>query len=95
MIDVEIEVRGNRVLVAPEHQAEHQNASGVIVVESYAPEVIGRVIAIGSEVRDVKPDDVVLFPPQAGREMEFGGTTFLILDEDEILLVWDEDHTPV
>lgn len=95
MIDVELSVRGSRVLVMAENQAEHTNPSGVIVVESYAPEVIGRVVAVGCEVTDVEPDDVVLFTPQAGREMEFNGTSYLVLDEDEILAKWDEDLNPV
>ena len=95
MIDVELSVRGSRVLVQAENQQEHQNHSGVIVVESYAPEVIGRVVAIGSDVIEVQPDDVVLFTPQAGREMEFNGTRYLVLDEDEIVAKWDEDAEPV
>ena len=95
MIDVEIQMFGSRVLVVAENQQEHRNPSGVIVVESYAPEVIGRVVAIGNDVREVAPDDVVLFTPQAGREMDFDGTSYLILDEDEILAKWEADSTPV
>jgi co-chaperonin GroES (HSP10) len=94
MNDVQLSVRGSRVLVRTEDQSEHQNASGVIIVENYAPEVIGTVIACG-DVTEVKPGDVVLFSPQAGREMEWGGTKYLVLDEDEILLVWDEEQEPV
>lgn len=94
-MDVELSVRGSRVLVKAEDQKEHQHVSGVILVESYAPEVIGRVIAIGGDVQDVKPDDVVLFTPQAGTEMDFAGAHYLILDESEILAKWDEDQAPV
>lgn len=95
MIEVALSVRGSRVLVKTEDQKEHQNASGVILVESYAPEVIGRVVAVGCDVTEVQPDDVVLFTPQAGREMEFNGNSYLVLDEDEILAKWDEDSAPV
>lgn len=91
MIDVEIRMFGSRVLVQAEQQTEYQQPNGLILVESYAPEVIGRVAAIGSDVRDVEPGDVVLFTPQSGREMDFQGTTYLVLDEDEILAKWDED----
>ena len=93
MIDMEVSMIGSRVLVRAEDQKEHRNPSGVIVVESYAPEVIGTVVACG-DVREVKEGDVVLFAPEAGREMDWSGTTYLVLDEDEILAVWDEAQEP-
>jgi co-chaperonin GroES (HSP10) len=92
--DLQLSVRGSRVLVRTEDQTEHVNKSGVIVVESYAPSVIGTVVAKGN-VKEVKLGDVVLFSPQAGREMDWNGTKYLVLDEDEILLVWDEEQEPV
>lgn len=95
MIDVEIQMFGARVLVKAEKQDEYTQQSGLILVESYAPEVIGRVVAIGDDVIEVKPDDVVLFTPQAGREMEFNGVSYLILDEDEILAKWEADQTAI
>lgn len=91
MIDVELSVRGSRVLVLAEKQGEYAQSNGLILVESYAPEVIGRVVAIGGDVIEVAPDDVVLFTPQAGREMDFNGTSYLVLDEDEILAKWEAD----
>ena len=94
MIEMSLSVRGSRVLVRTEDQKEHVNPSGVIVVESYAPEVIGTVIACGHDVREVKEGDVVLFSPQAGREIEWNGTTYLALDEDEILATWNEEKQP-
>ena len=94
MTDIEITMIGSRVLVRAEDQQEHRHPSGVIVVESYAPEVIGTVISCG-DVSEVKPGDVVLFPPQAGAIMDFAGSRYLVLDEDEILAVWDEEKEPV
>lgn len=94
MTGIEIAMIGSRVLVRAEDQHEHQSQSGLILVESYAPEVIGTVIACG-DVREVNPGDVVLFTPESGREMAWNGTTYLVLDEDEILAVWDEAQNPV
>lgn len=94
MIDVELRMTGSRVLVRPEDQQEHQHASGVIVVESHAPEVIGTVISCG-HVRDVKPGDVVLFAPASGSVMDMDGHRYLVLEESEILALWDEEKVPV
>lgn len=94
MIEISLQMIGSRVLVKAEDQQEHTHESGVIVVESHAPEVIGTVISCG-ECTEVKPGDVVLFAPQAGRDMELQGSKYLVLDEDEILAVWDEEKEPV
>ena len=95
MIDVHLTVRGARVLVRTEDQHEHINRHGVIVVESYAPDVIGTVIACGEDVQDVNAGDIVLFSPSAGREIDWNGQRYLALDEDEILATWHEDQEPV
>ena len=93
MIDFELRMTGSRVLVRAEDQKEHQQANGIIVVESYAPEVIGTVISCGA-VRDVKAGDVVLFAPEAGTVMDLDGYRYLVLEEDEILAVWNEEKHP-
>jgi co-chaperonin GroES (HSP10) len=92
-MDIELRMTGSRVLVRTEDQKEHQNPSGVIVVESYAPEVIGTVISCG-DVEEVKPGDVVLFAPQSGSVMDLQGSRYLVLHEDEILAKWDEEKAP-
>jgi co-chaperonin GroES (HSP10) len=94
VIDFEVRMTGSRVLVRTEDQKEHQNPSGVIVVESYAPEVIGTVISCG-DCTEVHVGDVVLFAPQSGSVMELQGSRYLVLHEDEILAKWDEEQEPV
>lgn len=94
MIDVELRMTGSRVLVRAEPQQEYQHDSGVIIVEHHAPEVIGTVISCG-QVQEVKPGDVVLFAPEAGSVMEMDGQRYLVLDESEIVAVWDEEREPV
>ena len=92
-MDIELRMTGDNVLVRTEDQTEHQVQSGVIVVESYAPETIGTVISCG-DVRDVKPGDVVLFTKESGTVMELQGSKYLVLHEDEILAVWNEEQEP-
>jgi co-chaperonin GroES (HSP10) len=94
-LGVELSVRGSRVLIRAEDQRETTRPSGLIAVSSYAPDVIGTVEAIGDDVREVQAGDVVLFAPEAGIEMDFGGQKYLVLTEDEILAIWDEDQEPV
>lgn len=79
-------MRGNRVLVATEDQSVTEHASGIVIVEDHAPSVMGTIVACG-DVRDVQIEDVVLFPPEAGQELEHEGQRYLILTEDELIAV--------
>ncbi len=74
------------MLVATEDQSVTEYASGIVGIESYAPSVMGTVVACG-DVVDVKLDDVVLFPPEAGQELEHAGQRYLVLTEDELIAV--------
>jgi co-chaperonin GroES (HSP10) len=90
-----LEVRGQRVLIRAEDQRETQTEGGLIAVSHHAPDVIGTVMAVGDDVIDVKRGDVVLFTPESGQVMEYAGSRYLVLTEDELLAVWDEEQQPV
>lgn len=92
---IELRMTDRRVLVQMELQKEHQMPSGVIAVESHEPGVIGTVIAVGPEVLDVKPEDVVLFTAGAGQELDMDGVTYLIVDEDEVIATWDSEQKSI
>jgi co-chaperonin GroES (HSP10) len=93
--DVQLSVRGSRVLVRTEDQTEYTTDHGVVVVKSYDPKTIGIVEACGHDVTEVEVGDVVLFSPVAGREVEWNGQQYLVMDEDEILMTWYGDLEPV
>lgn len=86
---------GDRVLVKAIHQQEHTHASGIISLESHAPDVIGTVEQIGSDVQspDFAVGDTVMFPPSAGQEAAYDGETYIALEVDDILAVFDEQES--
>jgi len=94
-MDVELAVRGDRVIVRAEDQSQRTRPSGLIAVSAYSPDVIGTVTATGDGVRDVQTGDVVLFTPEAGQVMEYQGIRYLVLHEDELLAIWHEEEPPV
>lgn len=81
-------VRGDRVLIAPITQREHETDSGLLTIEHDTPDVIGRIVSAG-DVTDVQVNDVVIFPPSAGQRVEFQGERYLMLRSDELLGVWE------
>ena len=77
--------RGDRVIVKAETQHIYRQRS-IFVTDQYAPDVMGTVVAAGDGL-DVKPDDVVIFPPSAGQVLEYEGERYLVLREEELLAV--------
>ncbi len=79
---------GDRVIVQTEDQSVSERPSGIVTIEDYAPNVIGRVVAC-AEGLDVKTGDVVIFPPSAGQVLAWNGAEHLVLGSDEILAVYE------
>ena len=86
---------GDRLLVQIADQREQTHESGVITIQSHDPGVIGTVVNVGPEVQDVRTGDVVLFAPDSGRTMDIDGTEYLVLDETEVLAIWDSEQAPI
>lgn len=49
----------------------------------------GTVVAIGSDVHDVKPLDNILFPKYCNNEIEVDGIKYLVLKEAEVFAITD------
>lgn len=79
-------VRGPRVLVETEDHSITEHPSGIVTVASYAPEVVGVIVAAGT-VREVAVGQAVIFPPSAGQAVEWEGRRYVALTEDELLAV--------
>lgn len=83
----------DRVLVKP--AAAEETTKGGIIIPDTAKEKPqrGTVVAVGPGKKDhamtVKVDDVVLYGKYAGQEVAHNGDDFLIMKEDDILLILD------
>ncbi len=75
----------DRVFVS--YTEEMEKTPGGIYVPDTAKEKPqrGKVEAVGSEVKEVKVGDEVLFDRYAGSKVRLNGTEYLILKEEEIL----------
>lgn len=81
----------DRVLVEP-HKAEEKTASGIIIPDSAQEKPQkGTVIAVGEgkkeEPMSLKIGDVVIYGKYGGTEINIDGKDYLIMREDDILLV--------
>ena len=76
---------GERVLV--ERLVEDtKTASGIIIPDNAKEKpLMGVVKAIGSEVKDVKVNDKVVFGKYSGTEVKLEGTEYLILKLEDVL----------
>jgi chaperonin GroES len=76
---------GDRVLV---ERGEETNttASGIIIPDNAKEKPSqAKVVAVSSEVEDVKEGDVVVFGKYSGTELALEGKEYLVLDTSDIL----------
>jgi len=76
---------GDRLLV---ERVEETNttASGIIIPDNAKEKPSeGKVLAIGSEVEEVKEGDVVVFGKYSGTELVLDGKEYLVLEVSDVL----------
>ena len=75
---------GKRVLVSRTEEAK-TTASGIIIPDNATEKPLtGKVVAVSTEVENVKVDDVVVFGKYAGNEFKVEGENYLILELDDM-----------
>ncbi len=78
----------DRVLVSTDNEPGERRSSGGILIP--ATVAIGRrlawgeVVAVGTHVRTVKPEDRVLFDPEDRAEVEVRGKDYVLLRERDL-----------
>lgn len=79
---------GTNVLVKAE-VAKTETDSGIVLPDTMDKEKPqrGRVVGIGSEVKHLKNDDVVIFKKYSADEIEVGGVQYLIIDIESVLAI--------
>ena len=83
----------DRVVIKPS-EAEEKSAGGIILPENAKEKPQrGVVIAVGPGKEDiqmtVQVDDVVLYGKYAGQEVHIDGEDYIVMREDDILVVVD------
>jgi len=75
---------GKRVLVSRTEEAK-TTASGIIIPDNATEKPsTGKVVAVSSEVENVKTGDVVVFGKYAGNEFKVDGENYLIMDVEDL-----------
>jgi len=77
---------GDRVLVKVQ-EAETKTASGIIIPDNANKEkpTTATVLAVSSEVEDIKIDDTIMYGKYAGTEIVIDNTDYLVLETSDIL----------
>ena len=81
----------DRVLIEPQ-EAEEKTSSGIIIPDSAKEKPQkGKVVAVGNGKKDepitVKEGDIVIYGKYSGTEISLDGKDYLIMREDDILMV--------
>ncbi len=76
---------GKRVLIQRVEEAQ-TTASGIYIPDSAKEKPSqGKVLAVSKEVEDVAVDDTVVFGKYSGNELTLDGTTYLVIEVDDLL----------
>ncbi len=76
---------GKRVLVERVEEAQ-TTASGIYIPDSAKEKPSqGKVLAVSKEVTEVSVDDTVVFGKYSGSELTLDGTTYLVIELDDLL----------
>ena len=76
---------GEKVLVK-EVQAENKTASGIYIPDSAKEKPsTANVVAVGSEIKEIKKNDNVVFGQYSGTKINLEGQDYLILELKDIL----------
>ena len=83
----------DRVIVKPA-EAEERTAGGLIIPDTAKEKPQrGEVVAVGPGKKDVtmsvKEGDIVLYGKYAGQELNYQGQDYLVVKQDDILVVLD------
>jgi len=80
-----IQPLGTRVLVEP-IEVETKTASGIIIPDSAQEKPLqAKVLAIGSDVEQIKIGDTVLYGKYTGTELNYENKNYLMLEISDIL----------
>ncbi len=75
---------GERVLVERAEDAQ-TTESGIIIPDSAKEKPAqGKVVAVGSEVKDISTGDMVVFGKYGGNDIKLDGADYVILECDDI-----------
>lgn len=76
---------GKRVL-AQRTEVEEKTASGIILVDSAKEKPnTAKVVAVGSEVTELKESDIIVFEQFRGTELSLEGEDYLVLDIENVI----------
>lgn len=83
----------DRVVIKPA-PAEEKTKGGIIIPDTAKEKPLrGEVVAVGNgkdgNLMTVNVGDIVLYGKYAGQEMEYQGQSYLIMREDDILVILD------
>ena len=75
---------GKNIIVELSNKNEYEK-NGIIIKSSSSSNLIGNVICVGNEVRDIKVGDKVIYSEKDARKIIYESKEYYVLDEKDIL----------
>lgn len=79
---MKVQAIGNKIIAKPVEMKKHTSTSGITIPDSANSKLpIGKVISIGSEVKNVKVGDTVLFAKWEGTEIKIENELHFVFED--------------
>lgn len=82
----------NGLVLVKKHKLKSESDAGVII-NIYGDDEpnYGDVLAVGPDVKDLKPGDIVVFNHYTGNRIDYRGESLFMMPEAEVLMTVDEE----
>ena len=87
-----IKPRPKYVFIKPDSEEARQSKYGIVTPSNVEQErkSIGKVLFVGSEVKEIKKGDRIIFGTYAGDAIQIEGIDYKFLHEDDILGIYEK-----
>lgn len=83
---------GTNLILKPKEAATKTESGFFLAASAAERPAEAEVVAVGNDVSLVKTGESVLYKSYATDEAKIGGTEYLVVSEDDILVVVEEDN---
>lgn len=77
---------GKNIIIEQSNNNEYEK-NGIIIKNSGTSNLIGNVICVGDEVKEVKVGDKVIYSEKNAKKIIYESNEFFVLDEKDILAI--------
>jgi len=81
-------------IIVNDEEIQQTNSLGLVITEQSDKNIryiVGKVVTVGGDVKEIRPDSVVYFDKVAGSSFRYKGDKYKAIRERDVVITVDED----